>query len=129
MTVAEKIFALWSANAGAIALVPAAKFKPMGLYQGIDYPYVVFQRIYEQRYRTVAEGANGALEYGTWQFSVHTSGNLAFSTAETIRRKLIEVFDGNKGGFNFHYRAAGPDIVSQDRQYLMLPVEFLITNS
>jgi hypothetical protein len=127
MTVAEKIFSLWSADSSATALVPAARFKPGGLYQNIAFPYVVFTRVYDERYRTIAEGAANALEYGTWQFSVHTNGNTAHSTADTIRRKLIDVYDGNKGGFNFHYRASGPEIVSQDREYAMLPVEFLIT--
>lgn len=126
MTVAEKIFSLWSADATAIALVPAARFKPSGLYQDIDYPWVMFWRITGERYRTIAEGVANALERDTWQFSIHASGPQAYTTADAIRLKLIDVFDGDKAGFHFRYQGPGPTITSPDKQYLMIPVDFSI---
>lgn len=126
MTIAEKIFELWGAEPTAIALVPAARFKLSGIYQGLAFPHVIYQRIFSSRYSTIHEGARNTFDRETWQISIHVSGNAADSSAEIIRQKIISVFDGHHDGFNFFYRNAGPTIVSQDRQYLMLPVEFLI---
>ena len=101
MTLDEKIFALWSADATATALVPAGRFKPPGNYQNIAAPYVVFYPIFMQPYDVLAS-ANG-IERGTYQFSIYAA---EYSTADTIRRKLLAVLDGNKAGFNFRYRSS-----------------------
>lgn len=129
MTIPEKIFALWSADATAIALVPASRFKLHGLYQGLAFPHVIFHRITGQRHRTIEEGAHNTFDLDIWQFSIHTSSNAADSSADVIRRKIIDVFDGNHAGFNFHYRGVGPTIVSPDKQYLMSPVDFLVSST
>ena len=129
MTIQEKIFSLWSSDAGAVVLVPATRFKPSGFYQNLAFPHVIFHRITGDRYRTIEEGAADTFDREVWQFSIHTSVNAAESSAEAIRRKLIAVFDGNHAGFNFHYRSVGPTITSQDQQYLMLPVDFLVTST
>ena len=129
MTIPEKTFALWGASASAIALVPAAQFKYGGLYQNVTYPCVMFQRITGQRFRTFAEGAAGSIEFDLWQFSIHTTGDTAASSADTIRLKLIEVFDGNHGGFSYLYRGVQATIASQDQRYLLMPVDFLVSTA
>lgn len=124
MTIPEKTSALWSADAAAIALVPAAQFKPSGIYQGITLPYVIFFPVYTERYRTINAGAIGALQSGLWQFSIFA---VSLSSAQTIADKLITVLDGNKGGFNFFFRASrfvNEDVVSKS---VHVAVDFMIT--
>lgn len=104
MTIEEKIYALWSGDATAIAIVPANRFKPAGGdYQNLAVPYVVHRMIGESPYRTHTEGAVGALTTGIRQFDIVVPAATSASSYRTILNKLISVFDGNKGGFNFHY--------------------------
>lgn len=124
MTAAEKIFALWSADATATALVPAARFKYAGPYQNITAPYVIYSPITVQRYRTISEGATNALEYGIWQFSIFSA---SASGADDIRRKLITVLDGNKGGFNFFFISSLVVDVDQERQLVHVAADFRVT--
>lgn len=124
MTVAEKIFALWGADGTATALVPASRFKFAGDYQNVTAPYVIFFPVTTQRYRTMAEGAINALEYGTWQFSIYAA---SMSSAETIRVKLISVLDGNKGGFNFHFQTSRFVDETPDKSIVLVAADFLAT--
>lgn len=125
MTIAEKIFALWGADATAIALVPAARFKYAGNYQNVTAPYVIFFPVAMQSYRTISEGATNALEYGTWQFSIYAASS---SSADTIKSKLISVFDGNKGGFNFHYQMSRFVDETPDKSLVLVATDFLVTS-
>lgn len=124
MTIAEKIFALWGADAAAIALVPTDRFKYIGPYQDVDTPYVFFFPVIQQRYRTLTEGAANALEYGTWQFSIYATSS---SSADAIRLKLISVFDGNKAGFNFIYQTSRLVDKTPDGDVLLYAADFLVT--
>lgn len=126
MTVEEKIFALWSADATAIALVPDARFKPGGAYQNLAAPYVLHWPIVVTRRRTFAEGAANSIEIGTRQFSIYAA---SMSTAESIRSKLIDVFDGNKGGFNFHFQSSRFVDEQPDIPLVHIAVDFLVTTA
>lgn len=126
MTIAEKIFALWGADATALALVPAANFKFAGPYQGVVAPYVIFFPVIEQRYRTFSEGVANSLEYGTWQFSIYAA---SASSADTIRRKLITVYDGNRGGFNFHFKDSRFVDETPDKKLVLVAADFLATSA
>lgn len=126
MTIQEKIFALWSADASAIALVPAARFKPAGAYQNLAIPYVLHFSVATTRPRTFAEGAVGGIEFSTRQFSIYAASE---PSAEEIRRKLIEVFDGNKGGFNFQFQVARFVDEEPDIPAVLIAVDFLVTTA
>lgn len=126
MTIAEKIFELWSADAAALALVAAANFKYAGWYQNIPAPYVIFFPVIEQRYRTFSEGVANSLEYGTWQFSIYAA---SASSADTIRRKLITVYDGNHGGFNFHFQNSRFVDETPDKKLVLIAADFLATSA
>ena len=126
MTVEEKVFALWGADATAIALVPAARFKPGGIYQNLTIPYVLHWPIVNTRRRTLAEGAANSIEIGTRQFSIYAA---SMSSAEDIRRKLIDVFDGNKGGFNFHFQSSRFVDEQPDIPVVLIAVDFLVTTA
>ena len=126
MTVEEKIFALWSADATAIALVPAASFKPGGVYQNLTVPYVLHWPITVERRRTIAEGAANSIEIGTRQFSIYAA---SMSSAENIRRKLIDVFDGNKGGFNFQFQFSRFVDETPDLGIVLVAADFLVTTA
>lgn len=129
MTIAEKIFGLWGAEPTAIALVPATRFKYAGIYQNITGPYVIFQPVSQQRSRTHAEGASGHIDYGTWQFSIFTSGAQAQTAADAIRDKLIQVLDGNKGGFNFHFSQSRFVDETPDISLVLNAVDFFVTSA
>lgn len=126
MTVEEKIYALWSADATATALVPAARFKPGGVYQNLTVPYVIHWPISVTRPRTIGEGAANAIEISTRQFSIYAS---SMTAAEAIRRKLISVFDGNKGGFNFHFQASRFVDETPDLGVVLVAADFLVTTA
>ncbi len=129
MTIAEKIFALWSGDPTAIALVPGTRFKYAGLYQNITGPYVIFQPISQQRARTHAEGVTDHLDYGLWQFSVFTSGAQAQTAADAIRDKLIQVLDGNKDGFNFHFTQSRFVDEQPEKALVLNAVDFFVTSA
>lgn len=126
MTIAEKIFALWSADTAAKALVPVAKFKYAGPYQGITAPYVIYFPVVEQRYRTIAEGAIGSLKHGEWQFSIYAS---SASSADTIVEKLVTIYDGNKGGFNFQFRNSRFVDETPDKSLVLVAVDFFVSSN
>lgn len=126
MTVEEKAFALWSADATATALVPAASFKPGGAYQDLATPYVLHWPIVATRPRTFAEGAANCIEISTRQFSIYAA---SMSAAENIRRKLIDVFDGNHGGFNFHFQSARFVDEQPDIPVVLIAVDFLVSTA
>jgi hypothetical protein len=128
LTIAEKIFALWGAEPTAIALVPVTRFKYAGNYQNITGPYVIFQPVVQQRWRTVAEGVADHIDYGTWQFSIFTSGTQAQTSADAIRAKLVQVLDGNKGGFNFHLQAYRFIDEQPDNGLVLNAVDFFVTS-
>mgnify|MGYP003520125869 CR=1 FL=1 len=102
MTVEEKIYALWSADATATAIIPAARVKPWSAnLQNLTIPYILHGLISEPaRRRTYGEGVSGSMRIQRWQFTVCA---LSTSSAQTILSKLISVLDGNHGGFNFHH--------------------------
>lgn len=125
MTVAEKIFALWGADATAISLVPASRFKYAGSWQNVTVPYVIFEPVTQQRYRTLAEGAASSIETGTWQFSIFAASS---SAADIIRERLITVLDGNKGGFNFHFQASRFVDETPDRSMVLVAVDFFVSS-
>lgn len=126
MTVLEKTFALWSAEPTAVALVPVDRFKPAGIYQSLGTPHVVFFPISLARYRTINAGASNALEYGLWQFSIFGE---SFTAADAIYRKLLSVFDGNKGGFNYLFQTMRFVDENVDVKTVHLAVDFLVTAS
>ncbi len=126
MTVEEKVFALWGADTTAIALVPAARFKPGGIYQNLTIPYVLHWPIVATRRRTFTEGAANSIEISTRQFSIYAA---SMSSAETIRSKLIDVFDGNKGGFNFHFQSARFVDEQPDIPVVLIAVDFLVSTA
>lgn len=126
MTVEEKIFALWSADATATALVPAARFKPGGIYQNLAAPYVLHWPIVITRRRTFAEGAANCIETSTRQFSIYAA---SITSAEEIRLKLISVFDGNKGGFNFQFQSARFVDEQPDIPIVLIAVDFLVSTA
>lgn len=126
MTVEEKVFALWSADATATALVPATSFKPGGVYQNLGATYVLHWPITVTRPRTFTEGAANCIEFSTRQFSIYAP---SMSAAENIRRKLIDVFDGNKGGFNFHFQSARFVDEQPDIPIVHIAVDFLVTTA
>lgn len=125
MTVAEKIFALWTADPTATALVPAARFKYSGPWQNITAPYVIFFPITVQQWRTHNDGAS-SIEYGPWQFSIYASRS---SDCDAIRRKLIQVLDGNHSGFNFQYQAGRFVDETPDKTLVLWAVDFLATSA
>lgn len=124
MTVEEKVYALWSADATATALVPAARFKPGGIHQNVTVPYVLHWPVFNDRPRTHSEGAIAAFEKGMRQFSIFAG---SMSAAEDIRRKLIEVIDGNKAGFNFHFSASRFVDESPTDGVVHIAADFLVT--
>lgn len=124
MTIPEKIYALWTADSSAVALVPANRFKYAGTYQDVAANYVIFHPISNQVYRTIREGAANALEYGTYQFSIYAASQTA---ADAIRRKLISVLDGNHGGFNFHFQISRFVDEAPDRGLVLVAADFLAT--
>ncbi len=126
MTVEEKIYALWSADATATALVPAASIKPPGKYQNLAAPYIIHWPITLNRPRTFAEGAANAIEIGTRQFSIYAA---SYTSAEAIRRKLIEVLDGNHGGFNFHFQSSRFVDETPDIPLVLIAADFLVTSA
>lgn len=125
MTVAEKIFETWSADATAIALVPASRFKYAGSYQNVTVPYVIFQPVSAQRYRTLAENAIGSIETSVWQFSIFAA---SASAADVIRERLITVLDGNKDGFNFHFQASRFVDETPDRSMVLVAADFFVSS-
>lgn len=126
MTVEEKIYALWSADATAAALVPAARIKPFSAnLQNVTIPYIIHGLISEPaRFRTHGEGVTNALRMQRWQFTVCASST---SSAQAILAKLISVLDGNRGGFNFHHQSDLFLDADQDQAYVTYASEFLVT--
>lgn len=126
MTVAEKVYALWSADSTATALVPAARIKPTGVYQNLTVPYIIHWPISTTRYRTHGEGATGSIERNLIQFSVYAA---SFTSADAIRLKLISVLDGNQGGFNFQFQASRFVDEIPDKSIVHIAVDFLVTTA
>lgn len=125
MTIDEKIFALWSADGTATALVPASRFKPAGNYQNVSPPYVVFYPIFMQPFDVIASTSDG-IERGTYQFSIYA---LSSSTAEQIRIKLKTVYNGNFGGFNFRFRSSRfmNELNDQGVGLILLAADFFVS--
>lgn len=111
MTIEEKMLAVWSADAAATALVPAARFKPPGNWQDLDRPYIIQYPIVETANHAHDNGAAvGPLRiWEYYQLSVIAD---SYSTAKTVAEKIRTVFNGNSDGVQFFYR--GQRFVGRD---------------
>lgn len=125
MTVEQKIYSLWSADGAATALVPAARFKPAGLYQNIALPYVVAYPVAEQVRARYVEGVS-SLRRRTYQFTVVAADA---DEALPILAKLRDVFDGNSDGFDFFHRGERFVDAAADGRYVTYASDFLITST
>lgn len=127
MTIVEKNLAVWSADATATALVPAARFKVPGNWQGIARPYVIQYPIVERA--THAHGATVLQNLRVWeifQFSIIAD---SFTSGQAIAEKMRTVFNGNNGGVQYFY--LGQRWVGRDDQVNAehIAVEFRIAEA
>lgn len=103
MTIEEKILAIWSSNAAAIALVPASRFKVPGNWQGLTRPYVIQYPIVETSSH-VHDGGGEISKLRKWdvyQMSVIAD---SYSTGKAVAEKIRSLFQGNIDGVQFFYR-------------------------
>ena len=101
MNIEEKNLAVWSASASAIALVPAARFKVPGNWEGITRPYVVQQPIVE----TGEDVHSGELmPLRTWEFYQFSVIADSYKSAKDVAEKMRTVFVGNIDGVQYFYR-------------------------
>lgn len=99
MTIEEHTIDVWSADAAAIALVPASRFKVPGVYQGMTRPYVVMFPITESQFETHGGGALGVRQW-LLQFSIF--GN-SYSSMKAIAEQMRETLHGSHGDAQYSY--------------------------
>jgi hypothetical protein len=90
MTATQKIYALLSADAGVIALVPASKIKPAGDWQNLGTPYIVHFPVSTEATRTY-DGPQ-ALRFVRHQVSIFAGSE---GSAETIAAAVVDALDGH----------------------------------
>ena len=128
MTIEEKMLAIWTASASAIALVPAARFKPPGNWQDLDRPYIIQYPVAERPIHAHDNEA-AVIALRVWEFYQLSVIADSYSSAKAVAEKIRSVFDGNIDGVQFFYR--GQRFVGRDDVTLAehIAVEFRIAEA
>lgn len=103
MTIEEKILAIWSGNAEAIALVPANRFKVPGNWQGLTRPYVIHRPIVEISSH-VHDGGGAVSKLRRWDVYQMSVISDSYSSGKPVAEKMRSLFQGNIDGVQFFYR-------------------------
>jgi len=103
MTIEEKVLAIWTADAAAIALVPAARFKVPGNWQNLARPYVIQYPIAETTLHTHETGGQAA-KLRQWEFYQLSVVADSYSSAKAVVEKMRALFNGPVSGINMQYR-------------------------
>ncbi len=128
MTIEEKVLAVWAANSGAIALVPAARFKVPGNWQELARPYIIQQPVAESP-NYVHNGGGSIMALRTWEFYQISIVADSYSSAKAVAEKCRTVFTGNISGVQFFYRGQRWLSEEQDEGTGMMAVDLRISET
>lgn len=124
MTIEENTYALLSAGASVIALVPASRIKPPGNWQNLPLPYIVHFPVAADPLYT----HSGRAPLTEWPFYQVSCFGASYSSARAVATAAIATLNGNQAGVNYKWISLRniPEPISPDAPVIHIALEFAV---